>query len=133
MLGSDDTVAISALTIRGNAVIRMGEGDDTLTISDVVAKGNVRVNLGGGADTLTLTDTTVAGSTALLGGKGNDNLTVDTVATKKFNTRLENGNDMLTISNVTAATTHIDGGLGTNTLMDDFTSNLYNPLVRRIT
>lgn len=133
MLGGDDKVVVSDITIRDNTVINTHDGVDTVTISDVIAKGNLKINLGRGADTLTMTDTSVTGTTKIVSGIGNDNLTLTSLATNKLNTKMGSGNDMLAISNVTTSKSYIDGGSGTNALMDDLSSHLYNPLIKRIT
>lgn len=131
MLEGDDTVAVSNITVRGNATVNTDGGVDVVTISGVTVKGNLKVKTGASADTLTINNTTVSGNTKLLASVGNDNLIVTGLATQKLGAKLGKGNDMITVTDTTTAESFLHGGEGVNTFMDNGDNLLYNLSTKR--
>jgi hypothetical protein len=110
----NDTVTLRNLFVRGAASITAGLGDDTLNIADGLFGGAFAFNAGDGTNTFDVehfladndgVNTVFLGALSYKGGFNNDTVFLGL-----------DGNDAA----VTLAAAKFTGGLGVNTLTDDF-------------
>ena len=120
----------------GNLSITGGTGIDNVTLARVTARGNTTIKLLAGFDNLRIDDSGFIGTALFDGSAGNDQFLIENldfeVGTTSFggkltilggteddNLTLGNGNNANTRLTINGATTIYNGGLGSNSFVED--------------
>jgi hypothetical protein len=110
---ANDVVNATDLILGGDLSIETKAGADSVVLTRVQAN-KLSLNTDEGADLITMSDSQTRDDVIIESGKGNDGVTLQNVRSQKSLTvKLDDGNDTLVATNVTAAIDAVfDGGAG---------------------
>jgi hypothetical protein len=102
-----------------NFDVDLGAGDDVLGFSGTAVRGNLVLKLGDGADSVTLDAVRVRGRTRVFGGLGSDRITASNHCVfKAFTARAQEGDDVIEVlDSAFLDRCRLDGGYGEDSIL----------------